>query len=150
MPGLYWLMILAVLGLSLLASAKVKMAFSKWKRVGNSSGLSGAEAAAAMLSRAGLSGVRIEQTRGFLSDHYDPRSRTLRLSPDVYAGRSVASAGIALHEAGHALQHAQTYGPLALRSALVPVVSIVTHVFFPCGNGITPSRAYPGCSGVFF
>ncbi|MCX7011617.1 MAG: zinc metallopeptidase, partial [Candidatus Sumerlaeota bacterium] len=108
---------------ALFASFLVQSTFAKWKRVRNSSGMTGAEAASVMLSRAGLTDVSIERSSGLLSDHYDPRSRTLRLSPDVYGGQSVASVGVALHEAGHALQHAHHYAPLALRTALVPVAA---------------------------
>jgi Zn-dependent membrane protease YugP len=87
------------------------------------SGLSGAEAAEMMLRRSNVTGVTIEETHGFLSDHYDPTSKTLRLSPEVYHGRSLSSLGVACHEAGHALQHAQAYGFLGLRSAMVPMTS---------------------------
>jgi Zn-dependent membrane protease YugP len=119
----FWVFIATVIP-SAIAAIMVKVAFSKWSKVSNSSGISGAEAAQALLTHAGIRDVGIEHSRGMLSDHYDPRSRTLRLSKDVYSGRSVAAVGVALHEAGHALQHAQQYAPLALRSALVPVASI--------------------------
>lgn len=109
---------------ALIASVMVQSAFAKWKRVANASGMTGAEAAYAMLQRAGLREVRIERAHGILSDHYDPRHRVLRLSQDVHDGRSVASVGVALHEAGHALQHAQKYAPLTMRTALVPLISI--------------------------
>ncbi len=109
---------------SAIAAIIVKVAFRKWSKVPNSSGISGAEAAQALLTHAGIHDVGIEHSRGMLSDHYDPRSRTLRLSKDVYSSRSVAAVGVALHEAGHALQHSHKYAPLALRSALVPVASI--------------------------
>ena len=79
----------------------------------------------------GVSGVEIELTRGFLSDHYDPRTRVLRLSESVYAGSSIASVGVAAHEAGHALQHAQGYMPLKLRSALVPISSLGSNLAWP-------------------
>jgi hypothetical protein len=84
--------------------------------------MSGAEAAAAVLRMSGLPDLKIERHQGFLSDHYDPTSRTLRLSPDVYDGASVSAVAVAAHEAGHALQHAANYGPLTLRSKLVPAV----------------------------
>jgi Zn-dependent membrane protease YugP len=81
--------------------------------------MSGAEAAQELLRRKGVRGVRVEPVQGFLSDHYDPSDRTLRLSPDVYHGRSLAALGVAAHEAGHALQHASGYAPLKFRSAVV-------------------------------
>ena len=109
--------------LSLIAQAKVSMAFKKYKKVPVTSGLSGAQAAANMLRASGISDVGIEQVGGVLSDHYDPTKKVLRLSPDVYDGRSVAALGIACHEAGHALQHAKGYTPLYIRTALVPVAS---------------------------
>jgi Zn-dependent membrane protease YugP len=121
----YWLLLGPCLLLSLWASWRVKRAFAKYSRVSTSSGMSGAEAAAEMLSRAGLAGrVSIERVQGFLSDHYDPRSKVLRLSPPVYEGRNLAAVGVACHEAGHALQDATHYAPLALRNAIVPTASI--------------------------
>ena len=86
--------------------------------------MSGAQAAARILEANGLHDVAIEPAQGFLSDHYDPRHRVLRLSPEVYQGRSLASVGIAAHEAGHALQHATGYAPLALRNKIVPMASL--------------------------
>jgi uncharacterized protein len=117
--------------IALWAQMKVKSAYGKYSRVANSRGLSGAEAAAELLRREGGGDVRIEATKGWLSDHYDPKSRTLRLSPDVHNGRSVAAVGIAAHEAGHALQHAQNYAFLGMRSALVPVAGIGSWLSFP-------------------
>ena len=107
-----------------LASFYVKATFSEYSHVRASSGLTGAEAAAQMLRRAGIRDVRIERVEGFLSDHYDPSNRTLRLSPGVYDSDSLSAIGVACHEAGHALQHAASYAPLGLRSALVPVTNI--------------------------
>lgn len=109
--------------LTLVAQAKVSMAFKKYKGIPAASGLSGAQAAAKMLRASGIPDVGIEQIGGVLSDHYDPSKKVLRLSPEVYQGRSLAALGIACHEAGHALQHAKGYTPLYLRTALVPVAS---------------------------
>lgn len=117
------IVMLPTLVLSGLASLYVKMTFSKYSNVPAASGLSGAEAAEMMLRRSNVVGVTIEETHGFLSDHYDPTSKTLRLSPDVYHGRSLSAIGVACHEAGHAMQHAQAYAFLGLRSAMVPMVS---------------------------
>ena len=104
------------------AQSRVRGAFKKYSRVATMRGMTGAEVARQLLNSQGLYDVTIEETRGTLSDHYDPRSRTLRLSSDVYNGQSIAAAGIAAHEMGHALQHAQGYSALQLRSAIVPAV----------------------------
>jgi Zn-dependent membrane protease YugP len=102
-----------------LATLMVKTTFAKYSRIGSRRGYTGAEAAAEMLRRQGVQGVTIELTHGFLGDHYDPLSRTLRLSQDVYASRSLAAIGVACHEAGHAIQHARSFAPLWLRTAMV-------------------------------
>lgn len=121
---LYWMMMAPVLLLSAFSSFKVKSAFNRFSRVANSSGYTGAEVAQKILSRNGLHHVQVTETRGFLSDHYDPRKQVVRLSPDVYSSRSVAAIGIAAHETGHAVQHAKKYAPLVLRNTMVPVASI--------------------------
>lgn len=118
----YLLFMIPGLLLSLWASARTKSAFNKWGKV--RAAMSGARAARKMLDQAGLYNVKIERAGGFLSDHYDPRARCLRLSPDVHDRESIAAVGVACHEAGHAIQHARDYAPLQLRSALVPVASI--------------------------
>jgi Zn-dependent membrane protease YugP len=116
--------------LSIIAQIWVKSAFSRYSKVEVSTGISGAEAAARIVRNTGMQ-VQVERVGGFLSDHYDPRSRVLRLSPAVYDGRSLASVGVAAHEAGHALQHANNYALLNLRSALVPVTSIGSQLAWP-------------------
>jgi uncharacterized protein len=121
---LYLLFAAPGLLLSLWASYRVRTAFDHYSKVGTMRGLSGAEAARHLLDDAGLTGVAIVETDGYLSDHYDPIHRQLALSHDVFHGRSVASVGVATHEAGHALQHAHGYVPLGLRSALVPAAGI--------------------------
>jgi Zn-dependent membrane protease YugP len=105
--------------LSLWASFKVKTTFQHYSQIRPRSGLSGAEAAREVLRINAVQGVRVEPIEGFLSDHYDPSARVLRLSPDVYHGRSLAALGVAAHEAGHALQHASNYAPLSFRSLVV-------------------------------
>jgi Zn-dependent membrane protease YugP len=133
---LYLILVGPTLIFALYASAKTKSAFTKYSKVGSVSGITGAEAAAGMLRATGVTVVSSEQeakatdnavaivpTRGFLSDHYDPRARVLRLSQDVYSGQSIASIGVACHEAGHALQHAEGYAPLSFRTAIVPLAS---------------------------
>lgn len=116
-----WIM-LAIPGLllGLYAQARVKGAFNKYSKVPTSRRLTGAQIARELLNAQGLYDVQIERVDGRLSDHYDPRTRVLRLSPDVYDGPTVAAAGVAAHEMGHALQHANHYAPLGLRSALIP------------------------------
>jgi Zn-dependent membrane protease YugP len=112
--------------LGLIAQAVVQGRFKKYSQVRTMRGLTGAQAAREILDSNGLSGVRIEETQGFLTDNYDPRSQTLRLSPDVARSTSVAAVGVAAHESGHALQHAQGYMPLQMRSAMVPAVQFGT------------------------
>jgi hypothetical protein len=121
---IYLLFILPALALSLWASFRVKSAFKKYSRVRAMSGLTGAQAARAMLDRAGLKDVTVTRSRGMLSDHYNPLNKTLALSEGVHDSPSVAAIGVACHEAGHALQHAHGYKPLYLRSALVPTANI--------------------------
>jgi hypothetical protein len=119
---LYFLFALPALILGLYAQFKVKAAFARYSKVRSGTGLTGAAAARRILDANGLGHVDVERVSGFLSDHYDPRSKTLRLSPDVYDSPSLAAVGVAAHEAGHALQDQQHYAPLKLRSALVPAV----------------------------
>ena len=126
----YLIFMIPGLILSLIASAMVKSTFSKYSQIGSSTGLTGAQAAERMLQRNGIYDVRIERVSGFLSDHYDPSTRTLRLSPDVYGSRSLSAIGVACHEAGHALQHASGYGALGLRSALVPLTNFCSPVSY--------------------
>jgi Zn-dependent membrane protease YugP len=115
----YLLFMLPGLALGIWAQFKVKSAFKHYSEVRARSGLSGAEAAAELLRRKGIHDVTVEEQPGFLSDHYDPTARALRLSPDVYHGRTLAALGVAAHEAGHAIQHAVGYKPLAFRSMIV-------------------------------
>jgi Zn-dependent membrane protease YugP len=108
---------------SLWASMRVKSTFHRFDQVGVRSGMTGAQAAAAVCRAGGATDVTIERHQGFLSDHYDPTSRTLRLSPPVFDGRSVSAIAVAAHEAGHAIQDARDYAWLGFRSKLVPVVT---------------------------
>jgi Zn-dependent membrane protease YugP len=129
------------------ASMRVKSAFNRWARVGVRSGMTGAQAAMAV-ARAGGAQVTIERVGGFLSDHYDPRTRTLRLSPQVYDGRSVSSIAVAAHEAGHAIQHARAYAWLGFRSQMVPLTIMGSQawiwVFFAGMLLNTPALAWAG------
>ena len=115
---------------SLWAQAKVKSTFSKFSRVGVRSGLTGAQAAAQVCRAGHVEGIKIERHQGFLSDHYDPRSKTLRLSPDVYDGRSVSAVAVAAHEAGHSIQDATNYAWLGFRSKMVPMTNIGANLWF--------------------
>jgi Zn-dependent membrane protease YugP len=136
---LYVILTLPALIFSIWAQFKVKSTFHRYSKVGVRSGLTGAEAAARVVAASGLSGVKIERHQGFLSDHYDPRSKTLRLSPEVYDGRSVSSIAVAAHEAGHSIQDAVAYAPLALRSKLVPITNVGQQLWF-----------WPFMIGLFF
>lgn len=121
---LYLLFMAPALLLSLWASWRTKSAFNKYSKVRSMRGLTGAQAAGEMLSQAGLRDVKIERAQGFLSDHYNPLTKSLNLSEPVYDSPSIAAIGVACHEAGHAIQHAQHYAPLWLRSILVPTANI--------------------------
>lgn len=125
---LYLIIALPALLLGMYAQARVKNNFNKYSQVRTWRGLTGSEVARSLLNSQGLYDVQVEESQGFLSDHYDPRSKTLRLSPGVYRSPSVAAAGIAAHEMGHALQHASAYMPLQIRSALVPAVQFSSNL----------------------
>ncbi|MFC1614773.1 zinc metallopeptidase [Gemmatimonadota bacterium] len=131
MDPLYLIMIVPTTILAIWAQMKVKGSFKKFSKYTTSRKLTGAQAAEAVLGYAGIRDVRIEETKGFLSDHYDPRSKVLRLSPDVFRGQSISSAGVAAHEAGHAIQHAKGYAPLKLRNAMVPMASFGSYLAMP-------------------
>ena len=126
----YFLVLIGVV-LSLLASGRVKSTFSKYANVRNSRGITGAEAAEQVLHRAGIYDVRVERVGGNLTDHYDPRTKVLRLSDSVYGQTSVAAVGVATHECGHAIQHAVGYAPLKLRSTLVPIANFGSKIAWP-------------------
>lgn len=125
---LYLIISLPALILAFYAQWRVRAAFNKFSQVRTWRGLTGAQAARAMLEQNQLYDVSVEETQGLLSDHYDPRDRTLRLSPNVYRSPSIAAVGIAAHEAGHALQHAQGYLALQARTAIVPVVQFGSYL----------------------
>lgn len=135
MPYFYydWTMILVIPGLllGLYAQFKVKSTFDRYSRIRTKSGLTAEQAARALLSRGGSANVTISRVNGSLTDHYDPSSKTLRLSDTVYGSDSVAAVGVAAHECGHALQEHDGYGLLKLRSALVPVVNIGSSLYLP-------------------
>jgi len=122
--GLYFLISIPALLLGLYAQSRVRSAFNKYSQVRTDNGMTGAEIARHVLDANNLQNVQIEQVRGALSDHYDPRKKVLRLSQSVYSVPSIAAAGVAAHEAGHAIQHSTHYGPLSLRSLMVPSVQL--------------------------
>ncbi|NCC51590.1 MAG: zinc metallopeptidase [Spartobacteria bacterium] len=133
---LYLMLAVPGLILGMIASGMTKSTFSKYAKVRASSGLTGAEAARRMLQSQGITDVQIESVKGFLSDHFDPRSNTLRLSPAVYGSPSLSAIGVACHEAGHALQKATHYAPLGMRTALVPATmfsSKFSYIIFVVG-----------------
>ena len=120
---LYLIISLPALLLAMGAQFLVKSTFSRYQKVRAASGLTGAQAAMAMLAGVGITDCRLERVNGTLTDHYDPSQKVLRLSPDVYDGQSLSAIGVACHEAGHAIQHAQAYAWLGLRTAFVPIVN---------------------------
>jgi len=126
----YFLIVGPGMLLALWASFKVKSTFKKFSDVTISKGLSGAEVAQELLRRNNVRGVRVEPHEGFLSDHYDPSKRVVRLSPDVFHGRSISAVGVAAHECGHALQHAQGYRAMTLRQNLVGPANLGSNFSF--------------------
>jgi Zn-dependent membrane protease YugP len=132
---LFWdstlVLLIPVVIFALFAQNRVRSTYAKYSRVPAQRGLTGAQAARALLDAAGLSNVPIETTPGTLSDHYDPRQRTLRLSDENYQSRSVAALGVACHEAGHAIQHARSYTPLAIRQTIWPVAGFGSWAAWP-------------------
>ena len=124
MSNSIFLVSLLFLGISFLVSAILKSKFTKYSKIGLANGLSGREIAEKMLRENGIFDVKITSVEGFLSDHYNPANKTVNLSQDVYNGTSVSAAAVAAHECGHAVQHAASYGPLMLRSKLVPAVQM--------------------------
>jgi Zn-dependent membrane protease YugP len=126
-PGIL-IVSLLFLGISFIVSMVLKSKFTKYSKVPLSNGMSGREIAEKMLRENGIYDVKVTSVNGFLSDHYNPANKTVNLSPEVYEGRSVAAAAVAAHECGHAVQHAQAYQPLKLRSRLVPVVQVSSNL----------------------
>lgn len=126
-----FILLIPALLFALYAQSKVNGTFQRYLRVYASSGMTGAEVARRILDSNGLYDVAVERIHGHLTDHYDPRQRVLRLSQAVYGGTSVAALGVAAHEAGHALQHANNYVPLGIRNNLFPVANIGSQMAFP-------------------
>ena len=130
MDPMYFLVIIAFI-FSMVAQSKVSTTFNKYSRVRNRAGFTGAQVATQMLQNAGIYDVSVQRVAGNLTDHYDPRTKTLRLSQSVYDSTSVAALGVAAHETGHAIQHDVGYGPLALRSWLVPAANFGSRLAMP-------------------
>ena len=126
----YILLIIGML-LSLAASAKLKSTFAIYRRMESASGMTGAQAAQKILRNAGVYDVKIEPISGELTDHYDPRTKTVRLSEPIYNKTSLAAVGVAAHECGHAIQHATNYAPLNLRNAIVPIANLGSTLSWP-------------------
>ena len=127
----YVVLVLPAVLFSLWASRKVNRTFSRYQKVYNSRGLSGAQAARYVLDRNGLTNVRIEHVSGSLTDHYDPRANVVRLSDSVYSSSSCASVGVACHEVGHAIQYAQNYAPVRIRAAIIPITNLGSRLAIP-------------------
>ena len=123
---MYWIIFIGVMLASWLVSARLQSKFKKYSRIPLSNGMTGREVAEKMLRDSGIYDVKVTSTRGHLTDHYNPETKTVNLSEGVYHSSSVAAAAVAAHECGHAVQHAYAYTPLKMRSALVPVVSFAS------------------------
>ena len=126
----YVLVLIGVI-LSMIASAKLNSTYSRYSRVGSRCGMTGAEAARQLLARQGIYDVQVRRVAGNLTDHYDPRTKTVNLSDSVYGATSIAAIGVAAHECGHAMQDAEGYSPLRLRSSLVPVANLGSQLCWP-------------------
>lgn len=139
----YLIFLLPAMILGFWAQMKVKGTFNKYNRINNSRGMTGAQAARMVLDQNGLSYVRIEHISGELTDHYDPRDNVIRLSSSVYDSTSIGAIGVAAHEAGHAVQHAEEYAPIKIRNAIIPVCNI--------GSNVGPIMILIGClfAGTF-
>ena len=151
---LYIILVLPAVILSLFASAKVNSTFHKYSTVYSKSGLTGAEVARRILYENGLYDVRIEQARGHLTDHFDPRTNVIRLSESTYSSTSSAAIGVAAHEVGHAIQYANNYAPLKIRNAIVPITNLGSKLSMPLillgilFSAFAPFFAYVACAGV--
>lgn len=127
----YLVLVLPFVGLALWAQFRVKSTFERYSRVYSRRNMTGAQAAAAVLRAGGVTGVRIERVAGHLTDHFDPRTNVIRLSDSVYNSASVASIGVAAHEAGHAVQYAMGYTPMRLRAAIIPATNLGSMLSMP-------------------
>ena len=135
MPYFYfdysYLVLIPAMLFALIAQGMVNSAFTKYNKVGTGSNMTGADAARLILDRNGLQQVKIEQVAGNLTDHFDPRTNVIRLSQSVYGSTGIAAVGVAAHEAGHAVQYAEGYGPMKIRSAIIPATNIGSRLALP-------------------
>ena len=143
----YFIIVVPVFILAMVASGNVKSTFSKYAKVYSASRITGAEAAERVLRGRGVTNVRIEQISGSLTDNYDPRNNVIHLSQDVYSSTSVAAIGVAAHEAGHACQYADNYGPVRLRMAIIPMTNIGSQLSVPL---IILGIVLSGFSSIFY
>ena len=143
----YFIIVVPVFILAMVASGNVKSTFSKYAKVYSASRITGAEAAERVLRGHGVTNVRIEQISGSLTDNYDPRNNVIHLSQDVYSSPSVAAIGVAAHEAGHACQYADNYGPVRLRMAIIPMTNIGSQLSVPL---IILGIVLSGFSSIFY
>ena len=126
-----YILVLIGVAICMIASARVNSTFNKYSKYRSMSGMTGAQAAERILQSAGIYDVTVQHVSGRLTDHYDPRNKTLNLSDSVYASASVAAVGVAAHECGHAIQHQKNYAPLTIRGALVPVANFGSALAWP-------------------
>ncbi|MGI5978727.1 MAG: zinc metallopeptidase [Oscillospiraceae bacterium] len=143
----YFVIVLPVFLLAMIASGNVNATYRKYAKVHSTARITGAEAAERVLRGNGVTGVRIEQISGNLTDNYDPRDNVIHLSRDVYSSTSVAAIGVAAHEAGHACQYAENYGPIKLRMAIIPMTNIGSQLSIPL---IILGIVLSGVSQVFY
>ena len=140
-----WIIMLAVMVLSLIIQQMLQSRFNKYSQVGLHTGMTGADVARKMLDDHGIYDVKVVPVNGMLTDHFNPQTKTVALSEGVYAGRSVAAAAVAAHECGHAVQHAMGYAPLRMRSALVPVVNFASNIVqWVLLAGVLLINSFPG------
>ena len=140
-----WTIMILVMALSFIVQQMLQSRFNKYSQVATANGMTGAEVAQKMLQDNGIYDVKVVPTRGMLTDHFNPQTKTVALSEGVYASRSVAAAAVAAHECGHAIQHALGYAPLRMRSALVPVVSFASNIVqWVLLAGVILFQSFPG------
>ncbi|MBQ2874993.1 MAG: zinc metallopeptidase [Bacteroidales bacterium] len=140
-----WVIMIIIMVLSFIIQQMLQSRFNKYSKVGLPNGMSGAEVAQKMLHDHGIYDVKVVPTRGMLTDHFNPQTKTVALSESVYASRSVAAAAVAAHECGHAVQHATQYAPLRMRSALVPVVNFASNIVqWVLLAGVLMMHRFPG------
>lgn len=144
MYSLYWVLFIGIAVISWIVSARMQSKFKKYSRIPMPNGMTGREVAEKMLRENGITDVRVISVAGQLTDHYNPVNKTVNLSEPVYASNSIAAAAVAAHECGHAVQHATAYGPLKMRSVLVPVVSFSSNIVqWVLLGGMLMLKAFP-------